>query len=247
MRGQDVLSPAQVRGSDQFEHQIHSIDGGHLVGGDGLVRAEQAKLSVMLVGARHRRHVGAQGVRYLDRGRSNPAVRPRDEEALAGFEMALGDESVVRRGEGFREAARLGPADVVGDEDEMFGRHQAVGGLSTTANDRTDPSTQQRFADPIADRANDAGHFKPWNIGGPSRRGGVEALTLEKVGGVDTRRVHVDHHVVGTGLGRRAFLNLQISVGNHDCLHAKEPTATSCADAPIGCGNDNFRYSSPHP
>jgi hypothetical protein len=177
--------------------------------------------------------VGAQGVCDLHGGCSNATVRPRDQNSFTGDEVALGDQGIVGRGEGFGEAACFSPTDIIGDEDEVLGRHQAVRSLSPAADNRTDTPTQQWFGDSVTDRTHDAGHLQTRNIDGRSRGGWIEALPLEQVSGIDARRAHAHHNVVGTRLGGRTFNDFQISISDNDCLHVLQPTGDTlggCAD-----------------
>ena len=68
-----------------------------------------------------------------------PPVDPGDQHALAGLEVGLGHERVVGGREGLGKAAGLIPTDVIGHEEQVFARHEAVRRLRAAADDGARP------------------------------------------------------------------------------------------------------------
>ena len=66
--------------------------------------------------------------------------------------------------EGLGKSAGLIPTDVIGDEEQVFTRHEAVGRLRAATDDRADPSTEQRFVHAVADGAHDTREFHAGHV-----------------------------------------------------------------------------------
>ena len=130
-----------------------------------------------------------------------PPVDPEISTRSPAQKVALGYERVVGRGEGLGETSRLIPTDVIGYEEQVFTRHETVRRLRATADDRADPSSQERLVHALADGAHHPGQFHAGHVDGPALGSGVVTVALHEVGRVDAGAADRDDDVEGPGFG----------------------------------------------
>lgn len=219
VRVQHAKGQAEMSGTNQLKNDVDATKRGDLLERDRLVCAECEQLIMGVTRACHRNHFGAERTRNLHPGDSDATRGARDQHPLSSPKVCLGDERVVGGEEGLGKAPRLIEFDVVWHEQQVFGRHQAVRGLSATADNGADPSPEQRLYDAISNRRDDARQLHAGNIFGPSGWGWVDARSLEKIGRVEARRMNANDDVVGTGLGGGALFESENARVKGDGAH----------------------------
>jgi hypothetical protein len=94
-----------------------------------------------------------------------------------------------------------------------------VGGLSAPTDNGCHPITHGNRSDVETNGVHHAGTLEAGNVARPSRGSGVEAASLQEVGGVQASGPYFDYDIIGAGLGYFLRDNPQFVVADLHCSH----------------------------
>ena len=121
----------------------------------------------------------------------------------------------------------------------MRGRDAQILGLRAAADDAEHAISWCPIDDVDTGALDDTGELHARDVGRDARRRGVETGPLQQVGAVQPGTVHSDEYLVGRRRrdGRRR--QLERTVRDRDCSHARQCTVTRCLDpaARVACSS----------
>ena len=162
------------------------------------------------------RAAGLNGADMLQRRGAYPAPpgSPPDIPGLelAGAELRLGEERVVRRGEHLRQAARGGPVERLRHGPRGALVHHRQLRVAASSHDRHHAVALGKALGARAKRLDLAGQLQARVVGGRARRRRVGASPLEHVRPVQARGAHANQQFALARLGVRALLHDQLPV-----------------------------------
>ena len=220
--------------TDQFERHVVGTVPGHLLGPDDQVGPQAADVVTARLRPHRRHHLGPGGVGQLHRGGAHAAGRPRDQDPVPDGQSGLGEQGVVGRAEGLGEAAGLGPGEALRHREQGRLGHGQQFGLAPTADEGHDPVTQPEAAGPRAQADHLAGQLHARDVRRPPRRGGIEPLPLDQVGGVEAGGGHGHQHLPRSGLRVGVLAPLERALHDGHRVHSSTVDGVHRADL-IGC------------
>jgi hypothetical protein len=130
----------------------------------------------------------------------------------------------VGRDERFGNGGSLDKIEITRDSSDQPLMRDNVFGLASTAHKTENSVSDVQWAYHIgAEHIDLSGVFEPWNVGGRTGRGRINALALQKVGTVQSAGSHPDPDLVSARLGRRHvtdFQDLRAAVAcDNNCFH----------------------------
>ena len=155
--------------------------------------------SSLLVVARRAGDLGAQGDPELHRRHTDAAGGTVHEQALAGLQLRLGEERVVRGCKDLDETACLGPRDVLWHRQRVRLVHGDELGVAAARKQRHHPLPVCRLACA----------FEPGDVDRRARRRRVAARALGEVGAVHAARLDPDQELALPRDGIWALLDVQ--------------------------------------
>jgi glyoxalase family protein len=138
------------------------------------------------------------------------------EQPVAGSELPLREECVVRRCEHLDEASGLRPLDAVRDAQHMRVMYGDEFGVAATG---------EECHHALAGRDVLAGAFEAGDIGRGAGRRRVTAGALHHVGAIHAGRVHTNHDLALAGDRIGALLDPQAPIDDDGCTHLRHATA----------------------
>jgi hypothetical protein len=125
----------QVRRPDELENHVERPMPGKALRRDRL-RSERLHVGTLLLATHRRRNTRARRFRELDRRSAHPAGSAMNEQALAGSQLSLREERVVRSCEHLRQAPGLRPVEAPRDRHQLALVDDCELSLATAADDR---------------------------------------------------------------------------------------------------------------
>ena len=223
---------AEARRPNELEHDVERAAGADLIGGDDQVGTERHE-RLASCGVTHRGdRLRPEPSTELDGGCPNATCSTGHEEPIASGELPLGDDGVEGGGERLGEPAGRDEVDGVRDAQEVALVDDSVRGLPAASHDRHDSITRRGRRHTVAERDHGAGELEPWDVLGRTRRGWVEASTLQQVGGIHPAGGHLDEDLMGTWHGIGALLDHQVAVDDRHCPHVASSVRCTAARTP---------------
>ena len=194
------------------------------------LHAERGDLVARVLVADGRGHARARHHAELHGGHPDPARGAVHEQPLAHGQARLGEERVVRGGEGLRDTARGGPVELVGNRHRGALVHDRVLRLAASGDDRHHAiaGLEAAGAAPAGDDL--ARELQARDVGGRARRRGIMPGELHHVGAVEPGGLHADQQLPVLGLRIRVFGDLDLAVANGGGTHYGEGTPRSAGD-----------------